>query len=172
MLKIVVINGVATNGKNTFIDFIKKHSNGKYSVRQLSTVDTVKRAGLLFGADESKAKGEKERRLWSDLKEAYTRYCDGPFKEVCHCIEGLKNENGVVFFHVREPSEIAKIVSKYPETITLLIRGKTDYVPDNNGDRSVYQYDYNHIIENDGDFKNLEEQAILFETHSLGLSSN
>ena len=77
--KIIVINGVAKSGKDTFVKFFMKHSH--VTVFEWSSVDTVKAiAAPAFGWDGEK--DEPGRRFLSDLKAAWTRYNNGPFKEL------------------------------------------------------------------------------------------
>ena len=80
MLRVVVVNGVAAHGKDSFVKFAIKHFDG-VAINH-STVATVKEAAKFFGADQDVKKGDAERRLWSDVKDAWTRYNDGPFREI------------------------------------------------------------------------------------------
>lgn len=165
-LKIVIVNGVAEHGKDTFVGFIKKNFNG--TVINHSTVATVKEASKFFGADEAKQKGDKERRLWSDLKDAYTRYCDGPFREIVELVESIRwskkqGDRILIFVHAREPAEIEKVANRYPmDCVTVLVRGAKSHVPDNHADMGVEDYAYDVYVENVGTLDDLEESAKVF----------
>jgi hypothetical protein len=135
--KIIVINGVATSGKDTFVKFFMKHSY--VNVFEWSTIDTVKAiAGAALGWDG--AKDEPGRRFLSDLKDAWTRYNDGPFKELVAKIRHYDNryEHFIFFIHVREPEEIQKIVDAWPDRVTtILIDQPALKPPQNHADQNA-----------------------------------
>ena len=163
--KLIVINGVAANGKDSFVKFVDFYFPGP--VVNHSTVDTVKKAGKLFGSDEAVAKTDADRRLWSDLKDAYTRYCNGPFKEIVKLVGELKNEITdapiIMFAHIREPEELQKVKDEFgDECITLLVTGLNDHIPDNHADQNVMNYCYDIIIKNDSGIDQLENTAKKF----------
>ena len=165
-LKIIVINGNAANGKDTFVKMVKDQYEG--IVFNHSTVATVKRAAKLFGADEEKHKGDAERRLWSDMKDAWTRYCDGPFKEILTRVAALEkalapDQPALFFAHVREPEEIQKLKDVYgDQCITLLVKGANDHTPDNHADQNVENFPYEVTILNTGTLEDLKSHAKAF----------
>ena len=167
MLKIIVINGSATNGKDSFANLAQEHLKGGFVISH-STVGTVKKAAELFGANEKTCKGEAERRLWSDMKDAWTRYCDGPFKEIVEKVSSMnrafdETDRVLLFVHCREPEEIQKVKDRFPgQCITVLIRGLAIHVPDNHADRNVENYQYDVYIENDGTLEDLSLKANAF----------
>ena len=59
---IVIINGTGGSGKDTFIDFVKKHAK----VVNVSSVDFVKEVATLAGWQGEKSK--EARKFLSDLK--------------------------------------------------------------------------------------------------------
>jgi len=158
-----VINGVAASGKNLFVKYVSKYFKGR--IMEHSTVDTVKTAAYFFGANEKNKKGDKERALWSEMKDAWTRYNDGPFLEIVNLAHGLpKNIRPTVgFLHVRESTEIQKIKDKFPDRfLSVLIKRDGLPVPNNTGDQGVEGFNYDIIIKNNGEKKDLREKAIEF----------
>ena len=165
-LKIIVINGNAADGKDSFVRFVKEQFEG--IVLNHSTVDTVKAAAKLFGADEQICKGDAERRLWSDMKDAWTRYCDGPFNEILHKADVFEknvavDQPALFFVHVREPEEIGKLKTHFgSQCITLLVKGANTHVPDNHADQNVENYEYDALIDNTGTLEDLKRSAKAF----------
>ena len=168
-IKMVVINGVAQHGKDTFVKYVSEKA--PFLVVNHSTVKTVKVAARLFGANEKVHKGDAERRLWSDLKDAWTRYCDGPFKEILEIVDGiklatLKSDKVLVFVHAREPLEIHKLKTHFGLNCTtvLVCNSNKEHTPDNHADQDVFAYDYDVYIKNDGTLDELKAKAEQFIT--------
>ena len=160
---LIIINGIAGSGKNTFVNYVCKCFKGH--IIEHSTVDTVKEAAYFFGANEAIEKGEKERALWSEMKDAWTKYNDGPFQEICNIAHGLsKNiQPTIAFIHVRESTEIQKIKDKFPKRfLSILIQRDGLSIPDNTGDKGVAGFNYDLVIKNNGEKKELKEKAIEF----------
>lgn len=163
MVKIIILNGAGRSGKDTFAAFVKEHFHGEVIVH--STVQTVKEAAKLFGADETKYKGNKERALWSALKDAWTQYNDGPFWEIIERANSLKNGPGdcLLFCMVREPKEIRKLANHFgPDCITVLITRPGIKTFNNHADQNVNNYPYNIIIPNDSTLTDLYYNAKIF----------
>ncbi|MBI9085465.1 MAG: hypothetical protein JEZ11_17850 [Desulfobacterales bacterium] len=159
MVKIVVMNGAARSGKDTLSKFIGEKAELPWRIH--STVETVKKAARVFGADPDGEKGDAERRLWSDLKDAYTRYNDGPFFEVVERVDalngGLTPEDSILFVHAREPREIGKLKNAFRENCTtiLLKRGGV-HIPNNHADENVESFSYDLILDNSGSLSDLK----------------
>lgn len=158
MKKVIILNGVARSGKDTFADFIIELTGGY--AEKISTVDRIKEISKeCFGVGEEKT--DKERRLWSDLKDAWTRYNDGPFNEITKYIDEFYD--GIFLVMCREPAEIEKFKVKYGDNcITTLIIQQGLEVPDNHADQNVANYCYDEIIINDQDKESLKQKARLF----------
>jgi hypothetical protein len=157
--KIIVINGAAQAGKDTFVQLFMKHA--QVCVFEWSTITTVKAvAGPAFGWDGEK--DEPGRRFLSDLKDAWTRYNDGPFKEVCDKIRyyDRRFERYVLFIHVREPEEILKIVNAYPDRVTTLeVVNRRVPVPGNHADQNAHKFNYHITVDNSTSLEVLEMAA-------------
>ena len=156
---IIIINGQGGVGKDTICNIVKKH----YGTKIVSSIDRIKAIAIYGGWD--KQKDLKGRKLLSDIKLAFSEYNDLPFKQIAHEIKIFKNfrEEQILFIHVREPEEIEKLVSAYPEIKTLLItKGSTPSVFGNMADDNVLNYDYDFVFENTGELENLEEDFLKF----------
>lgn len=168
MVKVIVINGAGTSGKDTFIDLfteVCKEDYGRYSVYRFSSVDEVKHFATLIGWDG--VKDDKGRRFLSDLKDAMTLYNDAPFNYMKRKIDEVSSmeNNAFVFFHVREPNEIKKVVDRLG-AITLLIERpmvKSDSFT-NHADKDVNDYQYDYYAINGGTLTDLKYQALILYT--------
>ena len=165
----IVINGVARSGKNTFVsfvdDFIKYKMSSFVEVYDISSVDKVKIAACILGWDQEK--DDKGRKFLSDLKNMSTELYDGPMRYM----KEYADMDGIKFFHIREPEEIARFVEEHPETITLCINRPGVETPNNMADRGVDQYTYNFYINNDEDLKELRIRAYQFIQYLILIKS-
>ena len=164
--KIVIINGIASNGKDTFIEFIKE----KTRVMNHSSIDTVRHACRVFVGPNPK-KGDAERKLLSKVKQAWIEYNNGPFieiKDICTSLEGICF-SGILFLHIREPEEIEKIKNHFSKVTTLLIQGLNTKVPDNDSDKKVFDMTYDYVIDNSKDVEEFKKQA--FAWYDLFINS-
>ena len=167
-MKIVIINGKAGTGKDTFVTMCQDIL-GASRVLNISTVDFVKEVAIFCGWNGTKT--PKNRKFLSDLKDLLTEWEDVPFMEVCDAIRNWSDEmdefegyeawcNSVVFVHCREPKEIKKLVEEF-DAITLLIRRDTAESVEqmNHADNEVLNYEYNYTIPNNGSLSELRARA-------------
>jgi len=158
MKKIVVINGPGGSGKDIVIDYAMEILK-ETLLDRCSSVDQVKKLAKLFGWDGQK--DDKSRKLLSDLKDMWTEYNDGPFKYIQSRFEST--DSNLLFVHVREPSEIEKIVKSYGDSVaTLLIRRPDMENFNNHADIEVENYNYDYIIENNGSLDDLRGNVRIF----------
>ena len=128
----------------------------------MSTVDHIKEIAL-EKFDWDGVKDDRGRRLLSDLKDASTRYNIGPFKKIVTQIDNLNKYYGkdyiiLSIIHCREPEEIQRFKDYYHEDCkTILIKRKTDIITSNHADSNVDKYDYDFVINNDGDLDSFYE---------------
>lgn len=165
MVKVIVINGAGTSGKDTFIDLFSEvcRDIGTQSVYRFSSVDEVKYYATCMGWDG--VKDDRGRRFLSDIKDAMTLYSDAPFNYMKQKVEAVeeKGEDAFVFFHVREPSEIQKMVERL-DALTVLIERptvKSDSFT-NHADKNVGNFSYDYHIMNYGTLLDLKVQAYNF----------
>lgn len=164
--KVVVINGSGTSGKDYFIKEVESQTTHPLvTVYNRSSVDTVKWVCGLMGckADE---KTDRARNFYSDVKDAWVRYNNGPFNEFIATVKFFigyhKRINVLIFYHVREAEEILKIKDHFGKNcMTLLVRRPDIQIPDCKKDKTenVEAIAYDQIIENDGSLKDIESKA-------------
>lgn len=146
MKKVIIINGVARSGKDTFADFFINHAKEKGEIAyRLSTVDRVKdMCSYLFQSDPTD-KSNKNRKLWCDFKNMWSNFNDGPFIEIT---KNIRDSDGDYYLVMcREPGEIQKFKEHYgSDCITIFIRREGLQVPDNTADQNVENYEYDQYI--------------------------
>jgi len=172
MNHVLIINGVAKSGKDSFVDFLEK-SEGVFHIVRTSTVDKVKEIAAQMGCDVIN-KSDADRKFLSDIKMAWTNFNDGIFKSITHMIDNefeivkydghFDTDEIIVTVMCREPEEIEKFVEYYGRKTckTILVERPGIAVPDNHGDQSVFDYGYDYIITNDGNLEKLETTAYEF----------
>lgn len=170
-MKIIILNGTAGAGKDTFVGMCKDIL-GAGLIRNVSTVDFVKEVATFCGWDGIKT--HKNRKFLSDLKDLLTEWNDIPLKKVIKEVEEWQNyltskdmyDTGVVFIHCREPQEIEKLVYEFADydVRTLLIRrSKAEAIPQiNHADNEVLDYSYDYTIYNDSTLSWLRNEAAVF----------
>ena len=163
--QIVIINGSGGVGKDTFVELYSKYTN----VLNISSVDLVKKSARQLGWDGGKS--EKDRRFLSDLKVLATNYNDHSFNYISDTILLFKTpsmsdtivEHNILFIHLREPGEIARVKERFPDVITLLITSnRVLSISSNMADANVDNYQYDFTISNDGSIEDLETKAKIF----------
>lgn len=162
MKKLFILNGSGCCGKDTFVDIVKDYfvEHEIYiPIQNISSVDKVKEAAMLLGWNG--IKDDKSRKFLSDLKllssDAYNHSIEYMSSCVCE-----SPDTSILFFHIREPEEIAKFVKLYPETKTILIERDVIHIPDNMADNGVSDYNYDYIIKNNGTLEEYKEMILLW----------
>jgi dephospho-CoA kinase len=160
-MKVVVINGKAGVGKDTFVSIFSK--NYKHRVKNYSSIDRIKKiAELCFGWNGIKT--AKSRKLLSNLKKNWSDFNNGPIKDIVSKIKkditycnsvNINTVNNIYFVHIREPHEIKKLNRYFDNIITLLIERETVEF-DNYSDKNVNKFEYDYIINNNNDINNLK----------------
>lgn len=172
MFKVVVINGPAASGKDTFVEMCRKYP--RWIVHNISTIDYVKHIAAECGWTGTKT--PTDRWFLCELKKLLSSYNDSPYQTVAHMVNELKLNyqnsdeifNEVVFIHVREPLEIKRWVADY-DALTLKVERSDNAMGAqyNTSDMSVDDYVYDYVVDNDGSLDDLEAQAGNF-LHRLG----
>ena len=170
MVKVIIINGTGGSGKDTFVNFCMEHTVDKdgYMIYNVSSVDKVKEAAVILGWDGGKT--EKDRKFLSDLKILVEGYNDGNFKYMVDMFNEVNNvttedNKAIIFFHVREPKEIERLVKTFGKEncITLLVKSnRVEDIKSNMADAGVYDYEYNMILHNDYSLERLRMEAKCF----------
>lgn len=154
-MKTFVINGLPRSGKDSFVDFVTIIAE-QYNiiVKNISSVDQVKKAAVLLGWDEEK--NDIGRKFLSDLKDLSTVNYNGPLNYMKSC---LTDGHAVYFFMIREPAEIHKFIKEIPDTKTICVRGKGENKFTNHADQNVSEFDYDIYIDNTGNLNWLAKKA-------------
>lgn len=155
-----IINGKPQSGKDTFVDTIINLMNSDdLKAQKFSTVDSVKAAAIFLGWDgEKDAKG---RNFLSDLKDLSTKYYDNPLIEVLGLLY-LYPET-TFFLFIREPEEIEKLIKSYEKgkfkTVCVVREIDNSNRITNHADQNVYDFEYDHIILNNGTLDDFKQSA-------------
>ena len=160
MKKVFITNGSGGNGKDTFAEFLSKY----ISVFKYSSIDLVKDMYESIGIDRNN-KNEKKRKLYSDTKDMLTKYDDIPFKDIASIVTDFKNndiETEVLLIDIREPEEIDRAVKTFGAKAILIDNPNVERIESNHADANVKNYEYDYIIENDGNLEQLDKVAKLF----------
>lgn len=150
--KIIVINGMGTSGKSTFVTLCKEINN---HVVEISTIDFVKSIAKLCGWDGIKT--EKNRRFLSDLKDLISDWDDVPNKKIDEYI--LNHSNQIIFINAREPENIDYFKNKYNATTCIVKNNRVKNITTNHADMNVFNYNYDMTIENNGTIEELFQKA-------------
>ena len=159
---IVVINGSAGVGKDTFVDQVRYQfiSYPSYpAVRNYSSVDWIKKIAKSMGWLGGKS--EKERKFLSDLKDLSTWFNDMPFRCMAREVEKFKEDKylKILFLHIREPKEIKRVVEEFKAKTLLIRNNRVEQIVSNQADAGVYEYEYDYTADNDGTIDELRELA-------------
>lgn len=154
MKEIVVINGMARSGKDTFVQLTSKYIN----TDNYSSVKRVKGIARLCGWHGEK--DEKSRQFLCKLKELTTEYNDLSYKAVVNRIMNFyESDKEILFIHIREPLEIQRIVDNFDAKTLLINRDKAVDVTSNEADKNVHNYHYDYVIFNNSSIEDLEEEV-------------
>lgn len=165
--EIFIINGMATSGKDTFIDMVEialEDIDKRYWVESYSSVTRVKEIAAECGWNPE-VKTEKDRKFMSDLKLLLTEYNDLPFRDIKDVAESfLYNDfnSKMLFIHIREPEEVIRASKEFNAYTILVKRDSVKQITSNMADANVYNCNYDIIIDNNGTLEELKEKAEMF----------
>lgn len=160
-MKIIILNGKGTVGKDTFAQQLSSLCKTKI----YSTIDNIKQIALNdFQWDG--VKDFKGRKLLSDLKLASMNYNEKPYNDMIDAILKAQEDNFDLFIcMIRDISEIEKISNDdrfINDVFTVIITSEnTKNVSFGNvADDSVFDFIYDYYIYNDGTIQDLHDSAI------------
>lgn len=155
--QVFIINGSGGVGKDAFVEFVADN----FSTMNVSSVDKVKEVARIIGWTGGKT--EKDRKFLSDLKLLCTDYNDMPLNSMKEKYEEfISNDSNFLFLHIREPEEIEKARIIFNAKTILLIKDSVKHITSNMADANVFNYDYDIVVNNNGDIKELRNKAINF----------
>lgn len=160
MKQVVVINGCAGVGKDTFVNCLSKY----VLVQHISIVDGVKEvARSEFGWNGGKS--EKERKFLNDLKRAVDEYNDGNFEMVRCAVRAFFADDsfdGLLCIDMRERKDIERAVKEFKAITVYIENPNVAKVKSNQADAeaSLVNAQYDHIISNDGSIEKLQLAAL------------
>ena len=165
---VVIINGSAGVGKDTFVEqvrycFLGNTEMSYPNVINYSSVDWIKKIATSMGWDG--AKDEKSRKFLSDLKDLSTWYNDMPFNCMKDKVDSFNDERcqeKILFLHIREPEEISRAAKEFAAKTLLIRNNRVDHVLSNRADADVFEYEYDYIVNNLGTIADLREDAFEF----------
>lgn len=182
--RVVIINGVAESGKDTFVEYVSQYCqmDDSANVLNLSSVGPIKDMLMGFGWNGNKVL--KIRDCISSIKDIWINANNGPtmylFNNIMQFHINHHDEDNIVFCHIREKAEINKLSNVLSgmdilgiEYIIIYIRRKQDNISNRinkdvitTNDADPFYYDI--IIDNDKGLEYLKEVAEDFTDELLG----
>lgn len=162
--KIIIINGSARTGKDSFIDLFYEKTG--IPVCNISTIEESE--NILFNlqyvlgiTEERSFKTDLYRSLLHDVKCLLVKYGDRPFKQTVERVNSLSDifPDSIIFIHCREGSEISKLVDYFGKSCFTLLLKRNVSVPDNPADKNVDKYFGYDIVIEDFDLDKMDVYA-------------
>ncbi len=139
MKKVIIINGAGI-GKYEFLNKLKETEN----FTTLSSVSKVKEIAKFLGWS-GKSLSEKDRKLISNIKDAYSEYNNGPIKDIIKGIENSKTELNIVLS--REKFDNDQLRNHFKNIkIVLFSRVGQKAKFKNHADQGIYNYNYDNVM--------------------------
>lgn len=155
-MKIYVVNGAPGAGKTTFETIAKLMTE---DCEIYSTIDPIKEIARDY--DWNGEKDAKGRKLLADLKKALNEYNDFTMTALSYRINFGRSK--IIFIDSREPEEIKRICEEFDAKSILVRRPSVEGAPtSNSSDANVFNYNYDIVIMNDGEKRDLIEAAAEF----------
>lgn len=162
----ILLNGYPQSGKDTLAGYmVDKFKSYGISASIFSSVDNVKQAAFYLGWNGTK--DEHGRNALSALKDFATKWWDGPFNDICDFIEELQEDEAIIFM-VREPTEIDRLIEKYPDIVTIFVDRANHVEANNHADKNVANLNYDWYIGNNSTLVELKESADKLIEHLYG----
>lgn len=160
--KYLIINGPPKSGKDTLISLFEQDE--RYFTIKTSIIDPIKKITNFMEVDMS-IKTDKDRELWADLIKVTKKYNNYAFHKTVRFVEESLNyfipyKDVLVCIVARNPDDIKMFKTFYSESskvTTILMEREGCVIPNNTEDMSIYDYEYDLIVENNGDLKDLQE---------------
>lgn len=158
--KVIITNGSGRSGKDTFAEILNKY----FDVYKYSSIDIVKDMTEICGVDRND-KSEKTRKLWSDLKALMTEYSDVSFNDISKIVRDFNCDliqTEFLLIDIREPHEIDRAKQEFDAFTVLIKNDNVTHITSNISDGSVFDYEYDFVVDNSGNLNDLEEEVRRF----------
>lgn len=170
-MSVYVVNGYPGSGKTSFEFAVVRLTGGhELWTHILSTITPIKEIAAHCGWNWTKT--PRDRKFLSDLKDLLTEYNNYSFnwiKQKIAEIEYEAQQYGVdsaricIFVDCREPDEIKKLCDAFGAKSVLVRRPETEVDEfSNHADAEVMDYEYDIVVDNDGDLDHLDKLALKF----------
>lgn len=144
---VIIINGRGGVGKDTLCEIAAKY----FRVKNISSITPIKEIAGNYGWNGEK--DSRSRKFLSDLKRAFIEYNDLPTQYLYEQYQiFLKDENQILFVHIREKEEIEKLKNLIDQSCyTVLVRRDLKDIGNwgNASDDEVEDYPYDLYYNND-----------------------
>lgn len=166
-MRLIIVNGYARAGKDTFINICRDIIGDKYSMK-ISIIDPVKDIAKYCGWDGRKT--DKTRKFLCDLKDLLSEWGDVPFMKICTKIDEFQwdmehygvSDKAYVFVIMREKCDADRLVERYKCECTniykVFINGG-EHNASNRADMGVVNEGFDFTINNDSSISDLEKKA-------------
>ena len=156
MKEILIINGSAGVGKDTFVGCLKNFANVYHS----SIVNPVKKIAGLIGWNGQKT--EKDRKFLSDLKKLIDDYNDKNYEVMAELMQAFRTREtsfDLLCIDMREKEQIERARQEYGAKSVLVRRDSIPHITSNMADAGVFDITYDYYIDNNGTIEELNEKA-------------
>ena len=142
---------MARSGKDTFAMYL----NCFIPTSKYSSIDKIKEIAKECGWNGTK--DEKSRKFLSDLKYLTSKFNDMPFLAIKSAVEQFKKDatKTILLIDIREPDEINRVAKEFNAKTILIKRDSVKNITSNPADAGVFDYEYDYVIENNGDLIDL-----------------
>ena len=161
-MKVIIINGAAGSGKDTFANMCINNNNGAGVI--ISMADAAKSIAQFCGWNGEKT--PKNRKFLSNLKDLIDEWGDMSFKFVEKSIsslfkDGRKNSDGwLIFIMSREPNDIKRLKERFNAHTIYISNYKAEQVcATNHADANVKCFSYDEYIDNNGSLEELNLES-------------
>lgn len=158
--QVVITNGSGGSGKDSFAKILNKY----FEVYKYSSIDIVKNITEVCGINRND-KDEDTRKLWSDIKQLLIAYDDIPYKDVAEIVDDFKANlipTEFLLIDIREPQEIERARKEFSAITVLVENDNVKHITSNISDGSVFDYEYDFVVDNSGSLEDLEDEVKRF----------
>ena len=165
---IVGLSGFARSGKDSVASFMKDHSRRAFADKLREAIwrldpiifDDKRTREVVeeFGWEQAKGLFPELRRLLQVFGTEVGRFMIHPDIWVKLAIEGLEPDDSIVFTDVRFPNEALAIKSLGGQ-IWRVNRPGIEALNDHASETSMTSWDFDHVIDNDGDLETLRTKV-------------